>query len=90
MIPVTDARTALANAILRAGHCCIECGEPLSAPVWDEGEWIPDSVHWPWCPVLAGGEALVREWYDIVDALHRAGYGCDYGDPVPAFSSAVT
>jgi hypothetical protein len=83
------ARAELAAAILRAGHRCIECGEPLGAPCWDEGEWIPNSRHGLLCPVLAGGQAMQLEYRDIVDALHRAGYGADYGEPVPVFSAAV-
>lgn len=83
-------RAELAAAILRANHRCIECSEPLGAPCWDAGEWIPESFHWPWCPVLSDLCAARREYDDIVDALARAGYGvADYAEPVPRFADAV-
>jgi hypothetical protein len=81
-------RAGLAAAILRAGHRCVECGEPLGAPVWDSGDWIPESFHRSWCPVLSAGPAMLLEWLDIWDDLHRVGYAADYGFPVARFAAA--
>lgn len=92
MTPAPGERAELAAAILRANHRCIECSEPLGAPCWDAGQWIPESFHQPWCPVVCGPSNVAAELEveDIRDALRRAGYGMsDYGEPVPAFSAAV-
>ncbi len=89
-VRVASDRDLLADAIRRANHHCVECGEALGGPVLDKGEWLPDSRHRPWCPALiAASDAMLREWLDVIDALHRAGYGADYGNAVPVFSGAA-
>lgn len=83
-------RIKLADAIFRAEHVCRICDEPLGAPVWDEGEWIPDSGHLTWCPVLVpASDAMIREWLNIWDSLHAVGYAGDYCEPIPKFGEVV-
>jgi hypothetical protein len=89
-VRVISDRERLAAAIAKANHTCQDCGVPLGGPVLDENEWIPDSRHLRTCPALVGGsDSMIAAYLDVLDALHAAGYGADYGGSVPVFSSSA-
>jgi hypothetical protein len=73
---------ALAHSERPDPLACIECGADAVVPVYRPGlgGWLPQSLHYAACPVLAGGLAAWQAHNDIWAALAPYVFVAHYGE----------
>jgi hypothetical protein len=95
---MTGARELLEQAIGQAHGerpdplACIECGCDVVVAAYRPalGGWLPQSLHYASCPVLAGGLAAWQCHNDTWAALERYMLVADYGEQARARELAGT